>query len=115
METKFKSNPDLGTIAWGTFFLLWGITELFPSLPEGTGALGIGIILTGLNLARFWKKEPISGFTTTFGILALLLGALQLARGFLQLPIDLPIFAILLLALGLILLGNALREDKAYE
>jgi hypothetical protein len=112
MENTRKLNPDLGTIAWGAFFILWGITELFPSLPNGTGAVGIGIILIGLNLARLWKREPIGGFTTTFGILALLAGSLQLARPYLHLSFELPIFAILLLALGLILLGGALNGSK---
>ena len=112
MENTLKSNPDLGTIAWGALFILWGITEMIPSLPEGTGAIGIGIILVGINLARSWKGQPTSGFTTTLGILALLLGALQLASPFLHLSFELPIFAILLLALGLILLGSALRGSK---
>ena len=112
MENTRKSNLDLDTIGWGAFFILWGITEMFPSLPEGTGAIGIGIILIGLNLARLWKSEPIGGFTTTFAILSLLLGALQLARPFLHLSFELPIFAILLLTLGLILLGSALRGSK---
>jgi hypothetical protein len=112
MENTRKSNLDLGTIAWGVFFILWGITQLFPSLPEGTGAIGIGIILIGLNLARLWKREPIGGFTTTFGILALLLGALQLARPYLHLSFELPIFAFLLLALGFILLGSSMKESK---
>jgi hypothetical protein len=112
MENTRKFNFDLGTIAWGAFFILWGITELFPSLPEGTSTIGIGVILVGLNLARLWKREPIGGFTTTFGILALLLGALQMARPYLHLSFELPIFAILLLALGLILLGSAMRGSK---
>jgi hypothetical protein len=115
MENLRKLNPDLGTFAWGAIFILWGITEMFPSLPEGTGAIGIGIILVGLNLFRLWKKEPASGFTTTFGIMALMLGVLQLARPYLQLSFELPIFAILLLVLGLILLGNSLRGIKNHE
>ena len=110
MENTRKFDLDLGTFAWGAFFILWGITEMFPSLPEGAGAIGIGIILVGLNLARLWKREPISGFTTTFGILALLLGVLQLSRPYLHLSFELPIFAILLLALGLIVLGGALKK-----
>jgi hypothetical protein len=109
MENTRTSNLDLGTMAWGAFFILWGITELFPALPEGTGAVGIGIILVGLNLVRLWKGQPVSGFTATFGVLALLLGALQLARPFLHLSFELPIFAILLMALGAILVGGAMR------
>jgi hypothetical protein len=112
MTNKRNSNPDFGTLAWGAIFILWGITEMFESLPEGTGAVGIGIILIGLNLARSWKGQPTSGFTTTLGILALLLGSLQLARPYLHLSFELPIFAIVLLALGVILLGSALIEGK---
>ena len=83
---------------------------MLPSLPEGTSAIGIGAILVGLNLARSWKGQPVSGFTTTLGILALLLGALQLALPYLQLSFELPIFAILLLALGLITLMRAMKK-----
>jgi hypothetical protein len=109
MENTRKSTIDFIAIAWGAFFILWGITEMFKSLPDGTGTVGIGVILVGLNLVRSWKGQPISGFTTTLGVLALLLGAMQLARPFLHLSFELPVFAILLLVLGLILLGNALR------
>jgi hypothetical protein len=110
MENTRKSNLDFGTIAWGAFFILWGITEMFKSLPNGTGAVGIGVILVGLNLVRAWKGQPTSGLTTTFGILALLLGGLELASPYLHLSFELPIFAILLLALGLIVLVNELKK-----
>jgi len=110
MENTRKSNFDLEAVAWGAIFILWGITELLPSLPKGTGAVGIGIILVGLNLARSWNGQPTSGFTTTIGIFALLLGGLELARPLLHLSFELPIFAILLLALGLITLMRAMKK-----
>jgi uncharacterized membrane protein HdeD (DUF308 family) len=47
---------------------------------------------------------PTSGFTTTLGILALVLGGLELARPVLGLTIDLPVFAILLIVLGAVTL-----------
>ena len=112
MENTRKSNLDLGTIAWGALFILWGLTEMFKFLPKGTGAVGIGIILIGLNLARYWTGRPTSGFTTTIGILALLLGGLELASPFLHLSFELPVFSILLLALGVIVLFNALKGSK---
>ena len=115
MENTRKLNPDLGTIAWGALIILWGITEMFKSLPEGTGAIGIGIILIGLNLARSWKGQPTSGFTTTLGVLALLLGILQLAFPFLRLSFELPVFAILLMVLGFSLLVGELRGNKNHE
>lgn len=110
MEDTRKSTLDLEAIAWGAFFILWGITELIPSLPEGIGALGIGMILLGLNLTRSWKGEPTSGLTTTLGTLALLLGGLELVEPYLHLPFELPIFAILLLALGSIILIRAMKK-----
>ena len=110
MEDTRKSTFDLEAIAWGAFFILWGITELLPSLPKGTGTVGIGLILIGINLAQLWQGQPISGFTTTLGILALLLGGLELARPLLHLPFELPVFAILLIVLGVIMLTRELRN-----
>jgi hypothetical protein len=115
MENTRKLNPNLGTIAWGAFFILWGITDMFKSLPDGTGTVGIGIILIGLNLARSWKGQPTSGFTTTLGVLALLLGILQLAFPFLHLSFELPVFAILLMVLGFSLLVGELRGSNNHE
>jgi hypothetical protein len=112
MENTRKLNLDLGTIAWGALFILWGLTELFKFLPDGTSAVGIGVILVGLNLARSWTGQPTSSFTTTFGILALLLGGLELVRPYLHLSFELPIFAILLLALGLIVLARAMKKQE---
>jgi hypothetical protein len=110
MESTRKFNFDLEMIAWGALFILWGITEMFTSLPDGIGALGIGLILIGLNVARSWAGRPTSGFTTTLGILALLLGGMELASPLLHLSFELPIFAILLLALGLIILIRAMKK-----
>src|SRR5512136_2869328 len=110
MENTRKSTFNLEAIAWGALFIFWGITELFPALPKGIGAIGIGLILVGLNAARYWTGQPTSGFTTTIGILAVLLGGLELAGAFLRLPFELPIFAILLLALGLMTLARALKK-----
>jgi hypothetical protein len=110
MENTSKSNVNFETIAWGALFILWGLTSLFTSLPDGIGAVGIGLIMIGLNVARSWAGQPTSGFTTTFGILAILLGGLELARPFLHLSFELPTFAILLLGLGVIVLVRALKK-----
>ena len=39
MENTRKFTFNLEAIAWGALFILWGFTELFPSLPKGTGAI----------------------------------------------------------------------------
>jgi hypothetical protein len=110
MDNLQTLNRRLEAIAWGAFFVWWGITELFPSLPEGLGAIGIGAILLGLNTARSVNDLPASGFTTTLGILALVLGALELSSLVLRLPFELPVFGIVLIVLGLIFLVRELAS-----
>jgi hypothetical protein len=108
MNNTLKLNSNLEPIAWGAFFILWGVTEMFKFLPAGTGTVGIGLILIGLNAARLWKGFPISGFTTTIGMLALLVGGLELARPFLHLSFEIPVFPIFLLLLGVFIVGREL-------
>lgn len=112
MDNTQSSKHNLDTIAWGAFFIWWGITELLGSIPEGVGALGVGLILLGLNLIRLMKGIPTSGFTTILGILALVLGGLELAGAVLSLPFELPVFAILLITLGLLLLGSVILHPS---
>ena len=110
MEDTRKLTVNFETVAWGALFILWGITEMFKFLPDGTGAIGIGLILIGLNVARSLTGRPTSGFTTTIGILALVAGGLEIVSPYLHLSFEMPIFAILMLALGTILLGGALKK-----
>ena len=115
MENVRVVNRSFDTVAWGAFFIWWGITELFPVLPHGIGAVGIGLILLGLNAARSRNGIPTSGFTTTLGVLALILGGLELASSALSLPFEIPVFAILLIVLGMIVLGRELRQSSTSE
>jgi hypothetical protein len=112
MDATRTVNRDLQSIAWGLLFLWWGITALFNFLPEGVGAVGTGMILIGLNAVRLLNGLPTRVDTTTVGILALVLGGLQLARSVLALPFKLPVFAILLLALGVIVLVRELPRIR---
>ena len=112
MENTRTLNRNLETVAWGAFFIWWGITELFNFLPHGMGAIGIGLIFLGLNVVRSLNGIPTSGFSTTLGILALVLGGLELASSVLRLPFELPVFAILLVVLGVILLARELLRNR---
>lgn len=105
-------NRNFEAIAWGALFIWWGITELFTSLPDGTCAFGIGLILIGVNVARSINGLPASRFSTTLGILALIWGGLELAGILLSLPFELPIFAILLIVLGVIILAPELTTRR---
>jgi hydrogenase/urease accessory protein HupE len=95
-------------IGWGGLFIWWGITELFQFLPAGSWAIGIGLILIGVNTARSRHGIPVSNFSSTLAILALVLGGLEMAASILSLPFEIPIFAILLIVLGAIILTRAL-------
>jgi len=106
MDNLKTLNHRLEAIAWGAFFVWWGFTELFQSLPDGIGAFGIGLILLSLNLARSRNGIPTSGFTTALGILALVLGGLELVRPVLRLPFELPVFAITLIVIGMVFLAR---------
>ena len=112
MENTRTSDRNLETVAWGALFIWWGITELVPGLPHGTGAIGIGLIWLGLNAARALKGVPTSGLTTTLGILALVLGGLELASSAMHLSFELPVFAILLIVLGVIVLAHELLRSR---
>ena len=85
---------------------------MVPGLPHGTGAIGIGLIWLGLNAARALKGVPTSGLTTTLGVLALVLGGLELASSAMHLSFELPVFAILLIVLGMIVLARELLRSR---
>jgi hypothetical protein len=112
MNNTQTMSRNYEAIAWGALFIWWGITELFSSLPDGIGVMGIGLILIGVNVARMINGIPISRFTTTLGILALVWGGLELAGVVLSLPFELPVFAITLIVLGGIILAHELSGSK---
>ena len=112
MENSKTLNRNFEAMAWGAIFIWWGITELVVGLPHGIGAIGIGLILLGLNLARSLNGIPTSGFSTTVGVLALILGVLELASSILHLSFELPIFSILLIVLGVVVLARGLVAGR---
>lgn len=105
-------NRSLETMAWGGIFIWWGVTELIQSIPDGIGALGIGLILLALNAIRAMTGIPTSAFSITLGILALVWGGLELVDAVLQLPFEMPVFEILLITLGMLLLGRELLQIR---
>jgi len=73
---KAALNKRMETIAWGLFLIMLGGFMFVPKemIPEGLWSIGVGVIMLGLNTARYMNKIKMSGFTTFLGILAILGG-----------------------------------------
>ena len=103
---KAALNKRLEIIAWGCFLIMLGGFWLVPQtvIARGFWSIGVGIIMLGLNAARYMLKIRMSGFTTFLGVLSLIGGVLQL-MGLEEIE-----GAFLLIILGLALLGRPLFD-----
>lgn len=77
---KAALNKRLESIGWGLFLIMLGGFALVPSatLPKGLWSIGVGVIMLGLNVTRYFYKIRMSGFTTVLGIIAIISGVLEL-------------------------------------
>lgn len=112
MDDKRALNRRYETIAWGAFFIVWGLTSLFRFVPEGVGAIGIGLILLGLNAARYFTGIPTSGFTLFLGTIALVVGLAEMLRDVLRLQMEVPVFPLLLIVIGVIWLARGMLRIR---
>ncbi len=105
---KQTLNKRLQNISWGLFLIMLGGLGLVPNavIPGGTWLIGAGLIMLGLNAARFINGIPMSGFTIGLGILALLAGASDFFG------VQLPLFPILLILIGAEILVKPYLERK---
>lgn len=77
---KTALNKRMESVAWGLFLIMLGGFALVPSntIPKGVWSIGIGVIMLGLNIARYMYHIKMSGFTTVLGILSLIGGIAEL-------------------------------------
>jgi len=77
---KAALNKRLETIAWGCFLVLLGGFMFVPEeiIKGGWWSIGVGLIMLGLNAARYFNGLRMSGFTTFLGILSIIGGILDL-------------------------------------
>ncbi len=80
LSEKALLNKRLETIGWGLFLIMLGGFALVPYqvVPKGLWSIGVGVIMLGLNAARYYFKIKMSGFTTFLGIISLVSGVTQL-------------------------------------
>jgi len=79
-EEKVALNNRLEMMGWGFFLIMLGGFVLVPHtvVARGFWSIGVGVIMLGLNAARYFLKIKMSGFTTFLGVISLLGGILQL-------------------------------------
>ena len=77
---KAALNKRLETMAWGAFLVMLGGFMFVPQeiIKGGWWPIGVGLIMLGLNAARYLNGLRMSGFTTFLGILSVLGGMLDL-------------------------------------
>jgi hypothetical protein len=77
---KAELNKRMEAVAWGCFLIMLGGFAFIPKqqVPEGLWSIGVGIIMIGLNVARYMKQIRMSGFTTVLGIISIVGGVVQL-------------------------------------
>jgi hypothetical protein len=107
-DPKAVLNTRLESVAWALFLIMIGCLWLIPDeiIPQGSWSIGVGLILLGLNAFRSINGIPMSRFTIFLGTLALLSGIGD------YLGLNLPIFAILLILLGLNILYKIIYRPK---
>lgn len=73
-------NKRLETIGWGLFLIMLGGFALVPEalVPKGLWSIGVGLIMLGLNITRYFFEIKMSGFTTFLGVVSVLSGITQL-------------------------------------
>jgi hypothetical protein len=110
-QEKKDLNHRLETIGWGLFLIMIGGIGLVPqnTVPQGVWSIGVGVIMLGLNAARYSYGIKMSSFTLVLGFLALATGAASLVG------VELPVFPILLILIGANILLKPLFERARTE
>ena len=105
---KNALNKRLDDIGWALVLIMIGSIWLMPGekVPPGTWLIGAGLIMLGINGARYLNRIKMSSFTTVLGALALVAG---LGGPF---GVKLPFFAILFILIGAGIILKPLIEKK---
>lgn len=91
---KRALDRQLERLGWALFLIMLGGLWLIPNVPGGVWLVGVGLIMLGLNVARYFNGIRMHTFTSVLGAAALLLGVADL------LGWGLPVLPILLIVIG---------------
>ncbi len=94
----------IDAIGWGLVFLMTGVLALIPGLPDGTWLVGLGLLILALNVVRLVIGLRLDWFGVILGSGALLAGIGTMAG------LQVPVFALLLIACGLAVIAGQLNK-----
>jgi hypothetical protein len=113
MDNKHIFDKRLSLIGWGLLLIWWGLRwSVLISLPEGSGLLGTSLIFLGANIARKSAGFPAIADNTFFGLFSLISGGILFSMAILHLPYQPPVFETILITLGVLLVGYAMRNGR---
>jgi hypothetical protein len=103
---KSRLNKRIDDIGWGLVLISIGGILLVPNrlIPQGAWSICVGLIMLGLNWVRYLNGIKMSSFTFFLGCFALAAG---LGDFF---SVKLPLFAILLIFIGVSIILKPLVE-----
>jgi hypothetical protein len=115
-KTKDKNNEStekrIDAIGWSLFFILIGGLLLMPEnyIYEGIGLIILGLIIFGVQLAKYIKKIKTSLIMIVLGLLSITFGIIAMFS------IDLPVFSIALIVIGIgIFINTILNKGREYQ
>jgi len=102
------SNKVLDSLAWGSFLILLGFVWMLSTMTSIDAgayvALGVGLILIGINVTRMGVGIKASKFSLFIGIFALTIGAVGL------IGYTLHLFATIIILIGLFIIAEGLQR-----
>lgn len=111
-EDKRALSSKLDAVGWGMLFI-WIGTAFLLDTGWGTGFLGIGIVMLGVQLGRMHFNLPAEGFGLVMGVLFVVTSIWELLKIRLgQEPIPGGIWPILSIVAGAALLVSALLRKR---
>lgn len=109
MSNVATLNKRYELVAWGILLIWIGAVFIIPGVPHGAGWIGAGIVLLGLNLARYLHKIPTIRFSIIAGEIALVIGIARLLRA------TWPIFVYLIVAGVVAVLRGITRKERVTQ
>ena len=104
------SEGTLTSVAWGLFIVLigglWIVADITKLNVGSYFALGLGLILIGLNLARPSFGVKMSKFSLGLGIVALLVGFSGVGG------LTLPLIPTIIVVIGLFIVAEAVAKKR---